>query len=148
MEDIGNNMNLEGVYKMAKEGEDHNIKPNESVTEEKYRDIQDALDSFRDTHRKKAERSVFFWKKQHEAIMQKINNPEVHPKFRLQLVWISAAALVLLCIVFFSKSVQAPIPDIAAGYDQDLLLAVDNALSRNCSTALEPVNLLAREIER
>jgi hypothetical protein len=134
---------------MRKE-EQINSKPNsifEEELEKECRDLQDILKSFRDIHHAAADRSRFFWKNQHDSIMKRIEAPRTSSKFRHPLVWAPVAIVLLVCLIFLLPEKNVPIPDIAAGYDQDLLLEVERALNRNCPVALEPIELLAREIE-
>jgi hypothetical protein len=108
---------------------------------------QDVLSLFRSCRQEAADRPAFFWKTQHNAVMKRIDKPAFSLKFRRPLLWGCAAAAVLLCLVLFTAGPEVPVPDIAAGYDHDLLLEVERAIDRDCPVALEPVDLLAREIE-
>ena len=110
--------------------------------------LRDVLESFRNFHYAAADQSVFYWKSRHDAILNKIRTPMPFSKFRHPLLWVPAAAALLFCLIFCLPERRTPVPDIAAGYDQDLLMEVERALSRNCPAALEPVDILAREIER
>jgi hypothetical protein len=120
----------------------------ERKVEAECSDLQDVLKTFRNVHHAAADRPVFYWKSLHGTIMKKIEAPMAFSKFRHPLLWAPAAAALLFCLFFFSTVKKTPIPDIAAGYDQDLLIEVDRALSRDCPAALEPIEILAREMER
>jgi len=115
-----------------------------------FGDVQDVLQSVRDTHHLAAEKPEFYWIKQHDAIIEKLDTPALVPssKFRFAYLLAPATAVLLLCLFFFSVESKAPTPDYAAGYDQDLLIEVERALSRNYPLALRPAALLAREIEQ
>lgn len=110
-------------------------------------DLQDVLKSFRDAHRHAAERSAFYWKSRYGAILKEIRTPAASIKFRHPLLWAPAAVALLFCLIFFSLDRKPPVPDIAAGYDQELLIEVERALNRNCPAALEPLDILAGEME-
>jgi hypothetical protein len=59
-----------------------------------------------------------------------------------------ATALVFFGFGLFLFRVPAqPIPDYAGGYDQDLLIDVEQALHRDLPSALEPVLILSDELE-
>jgi hypothetical protein len=111
-------------------------------------DLQDVLQSIRNSRHAAAERPELYWKKQHEAIMTKLNASAPAPQYRFAYLWIPAAAVVLLLLFFSPQSGKAPPPDFAAGYDQDLLVDVERALSRDCPIALNPAALLTREVEQ
>ena len=120
----------------------------EKEIETECSDLQDILKSFHDTHHNAADRSVFYWKGRHEAIMKKIRAPVLYSNFRRPFLWIPAAAALLFCLFYFLPERRLPVPDIAAGYDQQLLIEVERALSRNYPAALESIDILARELEQ
>lgn len=119
----------------------------EKEIETKCSDLRDVLKSFRDAHCAAAERPVFYWESRREAIMKKIQAPVSCSIFRRPQLWIPAAAVLLFCLIIFLPDRTIPVPDIAAGYDQELLIEVERALNRNYPAALRPVDILAREIE-
>ena len=131
--------------------EEHNSRIPDSIfekeSETECRDLQDVLKSFRDTHHVAADRSVFYWKSRQESIMKKIQAPVSCSKFRHSLLWIPAAAALLFCLLYFLPERRLPVPDIAAGYDQQLLIEVERALSRDYPVALESIDILTRELE-
>lgn len=132
--------------------EEHNCQMPDSIhekeTETECNDLQDVLKSFRDAHHAAAERSAFYWKSRHGAILKKIQTPVSSTKSRHPLLWAPAAATLLFCLIFFLIDKNPLVPEIAAGYDQELLLDVERALNRNCPAALEPLDILAGEMER
>jgi hypothetical protein len=115
-----------------------------------FEDLHDVLEIMRESHNIAAEKPAFYWKRQHNAILAKLDAPAVAPalKFRFAYLCVPAVAVVFLCLYFFPENGKAPSPDLAAGYDQDLLVEVDRALSRNYPLALKPAALLAQEIEQ
>ena len=101
---------------------------------------------FRDSVHLEAERSKFFWISQRKTIMERLHIPKPL-KHRRTLLWVPAAVAVMLCLFFFAENSKAPTPDLAGGYDQDLLVEVERALSRNCPDALTPAMLIIQEME-
>jgi hypothetical protein len=106
-----------------------------------------ALDDFRRETLAAAQRPDGFWNTQHAAIMERTRSRQ--PVWRIGLSWALATALVLFGFGLFLFRVPAqPIPDYAGGYDQDLLIDVEQALHREIPSALEPALLLSEEIEQ
>ncbi|MEJ2246519.1 MAG: hypothetical protein P8Y80_10655 [Acidobacteriota bacterium] len=116
----------------------------------KLEDLHDVLEVMRESHHIAAEKPAFYWKKQQDAILAKLDAPATAPalKFRFAYVCIPVVAVALLCLFFLAGNSKTPAPDMAAGYDQDLLVEVDRALGRNYPLALKPAALLAQEIEQ
>jgi hypothetical protein len=119
-----------------------NEEPDRNMSE-----LHEVIRKFRDTVRLEAERPDFFWVRQRNLIMERLHGPR-SPKHRRTLLWVPAAVAVVLCLFFFAENSKAPTPDLAAGYDQDLLVEVERALSRNYPDALAPALLLIPEIEQ
>jgi hypothetical protein len=107
-------------------------------------DLDKALRSFRDSIRASAEKPDFFWRRQHNSILARLNRPSSRTKYR-KLIWVPAALGLLLCLFFFVENSKAPTPDIAAGSDQNLLIDVERALDQDCPDALAPAALLVFE---
>jgi hypothetical protein len=65
-------------------------------------------------------------------------------------VWIPATVALALIVmtVLFSERPKPPMPDFAAGYDQELLLGVGRMINQNVPAALEPAALLTKEITK
>jgi len=122
----------------------------EKPMDDEFGDLQDVLQAVRDSHYAASERPDHYWKYRHDAIMNKLDTPTPAPvsKFQLAYLWIPAAAVVLLFLFSPAENSNARVPDIAAGYDQDLLIEVERALSRTYPLALKPAALLAQEIEQ
>jgi hypothetical protein len=138
---------------MRKRGKSHIPKMRVSHEEKmdlEFEDLHDVLEAMRESHHTVTEKPEFYWKKQHNAILAKLDAPAVAPalKFRFAYLCIPVVAVVLLSLYFFPENGKAPTPDLAAGYDQDLLVEVDRALGRNYPLALKPAALLAKEIEQ
>lgn len=115
--------------------------------EQGIEELEGVLHKFRDSVRVEADRPDFFWIRQRNAIMETLDKPE-SPNHRRALLWAPAAIAVLLCLFFFAESRKAPTPDLAAGYDQDLLIEVERALNRNHPDALTPALLIIQEMEQ
>ena len=109
--------------------------------------LQGGLHNFRDSIRLEAEKPDLFWARQRSAIMERIQGPKSR-KHRRALLWVPAAVAAMLCLLFFAETGKAPTPDLAAGYDQDLLVEIERALSRNYPDSLSPALLLIPEIEQ
>ena len=114
--------------------------------ERSIEELEGVLQKFRDSLRAEADRPDFFWVRQRNAIMESLHKPK-SPKHRRILLWVPAAAAVLLCLLFFAEISKAPTPDLAAGYDQDLLVEVERALNRSHPNALTPALLIIEEME-
>jgi hypothetical protein len=106
-----------------------------------------ALDDYRSEIHLAAQRPDGFWNAQHAAILERVRLQQ--PVWRIGLSWALATALVLFGFGLFLFRVPAqPMPDYAGGYDQDLLLEVEQALHREIPSALEPALLITEEIEQ
>lgn len=95
-----------------------------------------------------AEQPDAFWIRQRAGIMAKLQRPVPALKRRPALLWTPAAIMVGLCLFFFVQSGKAPTPDLATGYDQKLLIEVEQALKQESSWALAPAALITEEIEQ
>jgi len=115
-----------------------------------FEDLHDVLEAMRESHHTAAGKPEFYWKKQHDAILAKLDAPATAPasKFRFAYLCAPVVAVVLLCLFFFTENSKTPTPDLAAGYDQNLLVEVEQALGRNYPLALKPAALIALEIEQ
>lgn len=104
--------------------------------EQNLGDLREALRIFGDSVHRASERSDFFWRRQHNAIMARLNQPESKFHSRASLFWAPAALVLMLCLFFFAENGKAPTPDFAGGSDEMLLISVERALSRDCPEAL------------
>jgi hypothetical protein len=110
--------------------------------------LQDRLMAFKRSLHATEEIPDAFWEKQRAEIFKKIQIPSSAPKYRPAMLWASAAMVVLLCLTVFVEKSKAPIPDFAAGYDQNLLIEVERTLNREYPDALAPGAIFDQEIER
>lgn len=108
--------------------------------------LDTALDEFRRSVRERSRRPEAFWLEQRESVMAHL---QATPRRQVAMAWAAAAIVtVVLLTVFADRPRAVPPPDFAAGYDQELLLDVDRAVSREAPRALDPGMVLVREIER
>ena len=108
-------------------------------------DLERKIQTLRDSVHRAAERPDFFWKRQHNAIMARLNAPVSTTKRRPALRWASVALALILCLVFFVENSKAPPPDFAAGSDQELLIGIEWALSRAYPEAFAPAAAIDSE---
>ena len=111
-------------------------------------EIENSLRAFRQILRGDAERPDAFWSKQRAGIMAKLQRPAAAVGWRPAWIWAPAAMMGMLCLIFFVQRRSIPAPDIAAGYDQRLLIEVEQALHQESPWALAPAGLITGEIER
>jgi hypothetical protein len=111
-------------------------------------DLKESVQMLRDSHHQAAERPDFFWKRQHNSIMAKLRDSGFSSRRQKVLLWASTAAMVFLCMFFFAESNKTPMIDIAGGADQELLINIERALSRDCPNALAPAKLITQEMEQ
>ena len=98
-------------------------------------DLQDPCRMLRDSLYAAAERPDSYWEGRHKAIMARLEEPSSLSKRRIVEIWAPAAGMVLLCLAFFAGNSKVPASDIAAGYDQNLLIEVERALNQGYSFA-------------
>ena len=104
--------------------------------------LEETLRSFRDAVRASTERPDFFWRRQHNAIMERLKEPASKFRSRPALIWAPASLVLVLCLFFFAENSKAPTPDLAAGSDEMLLVNVERALNQDCPEALAPAGLI------
>src|SRR3954466_537418 len=117
------------------------------------KDIQQALDRWRDSAAEKADRPDWFWSRQHARVMSEVNAPRRAsvPK----LAWASVAATIAIAIALLipgqpdnhiQQQVQAQ-HEVQIS-DHDLMLAVERTLNAGTPSSLEPASLLAEEMNQ
>ena len=119
-----------------------------NTVERESEEIGNGLRAFRQNLRETAEKPDAFWTKQRAGIMEKLQHRVAEFRWRPGLLWAPAAITVVLCLLFFMQRGSIPAPDIAAGYDQKLLIEVEQALHQESPWALAPAGLITGEIER
>jgi len=110
--------------------------------EQNLGDMKDALEMFRNSVQRAADKPELFWKRQRTAILSKLTESRPTSNCRPFFFGVPAAGAVLLCVFFFGKPGKTPIPDLAAGADQNLLVDVERALNQEFPEAFAPVSLL------
>lgn len=114
---------------------------------ERDAELEKSLKEFRASALAAVERPESFWTAQRRAVLERMGRPRKTLAWRPALVWGTALAFILVVAAIWLDGPRAlPAPDFAAGYDQDLLLEVERLTEAQTSLALEPAQLLAREI--
>ncbi len=109
--------------------------------------LEEALREFRASALADVERPDAFWASQRNAVFDRI--AERRRSVAWKPVIVCGATLAIIATVaglWFGRARALPVPDFAAGYDQDLLLDVQRLTEAETSLALEPAQLLAGEI--
>jgi hypothetical protein len=108
--------------------------------------LREGVRSLRDSLRSAAEMPNAFWTRQRATILGNLRPTGPASKLRPALLWAPAFVLVLVFLFLFAGKKELPAPDFAVGADQNLLVDVERALSRDCPAALAPAEALVREI--
>lgn len=115
--------------------------------ENDLREFENKLRKFGELARTAADKPDAFWAGQRARIAARLN-PGVWVSGRRQvLIWAPAAIVIMLSLFWFAPESKVPNPDFAAGYDQNLLIEIEQALKQNSPEALAPAGLITREIE-
>ncbi len=110
-------------------------------------DMARVLKEYRTAARDAARRDDGFWERQRLAVMAGVGRRQPAFRSRHALAWGVAAVIILVVIGLRIEVPQAlPVPDIAGGYDQELLADVDRILCAPTSLAWEPALLLAHDM--
>lgn len=110
--------------------------------------LNEAIEGFRNSVHAAAKKPAVFWQRQHAAIMSRIQESMPVRNSHARLVWVPAAVIVLLCVLFLVKTDQPPKPDLAAGSDQILLVEIERALNQECPEALLPAPSVEKTVTR
>ncbi len=109
--------------------------------------LQAALKEFRASALAAADRPDAFWEAQRNAVLSEVKKPRIGISWR-PAAWATAAVVVAVVAgIWLDGPRAAPVPDFAAGFDQDLLSEVDRLTRSEMPSALEPAMLIAGEIE-
>ncbi len=119
------------------------------------KDIQQALDRWRDSAAERAERPDWFFARQHARVLSEINSRRSAgvPK----LAWAGFAATIAVAATLMlpgssQKQVQPQLRTEARQdlqiSDHDLMLAVERTLNAGTPSSLEPASLLAEEMNQ
>ncbi len=108
-----------------------------------------AVTDFRSAVLASAQRPESFWNVQRASILSKLHGRPPRPAWRVALVWAATVAFAVIGIeIILDRPQAAPAPDLAAGYDQELLLDVERSLDQEVPEPLGAALLLAAEIDR
>jgi hypothetical protein len=106
-----------------------------------------AVREFRRSGSAAAEKPEEFWLRQRRAVMEKLEIPAKHFRFKPAIAWSVALAAVLIVFGLWIESPEAlPAPDFAGGYDQDLLYDVERLTTAEVPDAFQPAYILVDEI--
>lgn len=109
--------------------------------------LEAALQEFRASALAATRRPESFWAAQCRAVLDRVG-PRRTCSRKFALAWVVAAALVVIVAGVLLRQPQSlPAPDFAAGYDQDLLIDVEQMIDFEEPLALDPAMLIAEEIE-
>ncbi len=119
------------------------------------KDIQDALDRWRDSAAERAERPDWFWSRQHARVMSDINSRRSASVPKLAWAGIAATVAVAASLMFPAPSQKQVQPQLQTEArqevqisDHDLMLAVERTLNAGTPSSLEPASLLADEMNQ
>jgi len=108
-----------------------------------------ALTEFRTAVHAAARHPEGFWNVQRAAVLSKATGRKSRPAWRVALVWAATVVLVVIGIgIVLDRPQAAPAPDLAAGYDQELLIDVERSLDQEVPEPLDAALLLTAEIGR
>lgn len=90
-----------------------------------------------------------FWNAQRASILRKAAGRRPRPAWRVALAWAATVVLVVIGIgIVLDRPQAAPAPDLAAGYDQELLIDVERSLNQEVPEPLDAAFLLTAEMGR
>ena len=119
------------------------------------KDIQQALDGWRDSAAERAERPDWFFARQHARVMSGINARRSAGVPRLAWAGIAATVAVAASLMFPAPSQKQVEPQLQIQArqevqisDHDLMLAVERTLNAGTPSSLEPASLLADEMNQ
>jgi hypothetical protein len=108
-----------------------------------------AVTEFRSVLQAASRRPEGFWSTQRDSVMSKLAGRQTRPAWRVALVWTATAVFVVAGIgILLDRPQAAPPPDLAAGYDQELLIDVERSLAQEVPEPLDAAFLLTAEMER
>jgi hypothetical protein len=116
--------------------------------------LQPVLAALPEAAREAAAREEHFWSQQREAIWSRITQREKHQRQLLGFLALAATAAIVAIGTLLTSHRTVPVPSPQQAMhqqidpDQELLLAVENAVQNSGPAALEPAALLAEEINR
>ncbi len=114
-------------------------------------DIKAALDAFRESAQRQAERPSWFWTRQHTYIMSDIR--ESRGFSTPKLAWVGVAAMAAVAVgLFIPVQTPKPAPVAPAAQvqisDHDLMVALEHSMNAGVPSSLEPAGMLAEEMNQ
>ena len=107
-----------------------------------------ALKEFRTAARAATAHEEEFWERQRRSVLAHAGERRHSFRLRPALAWIFAAVVVLIAINLRVEGPRAlPAPDLAGGFDQDLLGDVTRLIDEDTPSALSPALLFVAEID-
>jgi hypothetical protein len=116
------------------------------MQEEEAEIFEHELRGFGQSLRAAAVKPGSFWIRQQALIRGRLRSTAPAMRRRTIYVWIPAAAIVVICFFWSTAPRTTPMPDIATGYDQRLLIEVEQALKQSSPEALARAGLIAGEM--
>jgi len=129
------------------------------ATEFDDKDIKQALDAWRESADKQAERPDWFWARQRTRIESRLNEPKL--KRLPRLAWAGIAATVALGVALIVPGTQGPQPGhpdnagvvqvqptTPAPTDHELMQQLEATMNSGVPDALQPASALAQEMEQ
>ena len=108
-----------------------------------------AVTEFRSAVLAAAQRPEGFWNIQRASVLGKMAARPQRPAWSVAMVWAATIMFVVIGIgIVLDRPQAAPAPDLAAGYDQDLLIDVERSLNQEVPEPLDTAFLLTAEMER
>jgi len=108
-----------------------------------------AVTEFRSAVRAAARRPEGFWNVQRVSVLRKVAGRPPRPAWRVALVWTTTVMFFVIGIgIMLDRPQAAPAPDLAAGYDQELLIDIERSLDREVPEPLDAAFLLVAEMGR
>ena len=114
--------------------------------------LQDSLVQLRSSGREIAERPEYFWQRQSAAIRTRVRETEGRRRWSIPLAWAMTVLLAGIGVALLrGGSAPAPVVQtrpavVAADSDQQLLIAVQQAVQSGVPDSLEPAAYLAEQI--
>jgi hypothetical protein len=117
------------------------------MQERKAEIFERELRGFGQSLRAASEKPDSFWISQRALIRESLRRTAPATRRRAVYVWAPAAAVLVMCFFWFRAPRTIPTPDIATGFDQRLLVEVEQALKQSSPEALSRAGLITGEMQ-